>query len=88
MRNHAQESQGREGYTVTGSRKYPGLEPGTLLYHRAASTCYRERLIARIGIIERRRRERIRMRLLRAKDRRPLEPEIMARMEASLAKLF
>lgn len=66
------------------SKRYPGLVVGSPEYHRAAQRKSRERLIARIGIDERRRRERERVARMRANDRRPLDAETLARMEAAV----
>lgn len=65
--------------------QYPGLDSGTVAYARAA--CRRQRIKerAQIGQEEQRRKWRERMRAYRAPLVGPTDPDLLNRMERSLA---
>ncbi len=71
------------------SKRYPGLIPGSPEYIKAATMAYRKRLAGKLGVTEYRRRLREGVRKSRARDvekrKRPeLDPDTLARMNASL----
>ncbi len=68
------------------SKRYPDLIPGTKEYQHAAVKVYREKLRMRLGVDEIRRRERERVRRYRARDRRPLDAEMMQRMDQAVRR--